>query len=194
MAFFPANYGESRAFYANATDSNRTPSLKQPSSPRSSNEGRNEGRNEEHTQTWRDVPGLDDIHKQERMKDAERHQIYLMKENEMKKKQAEKQRYMTAHVERLERQNPGPAIDVPPQSEPSRAQDPTINRPGIGLLGEGEKSDYDVYDTDFHGGKKKSRTKRKKSRTKKMKSRTKKRKSKTKKIKSISKKMKSKRR
>ena len=190
MAFFPANYGDSRAFYDNATDSSRTPLLKQPSLPRSSNKGSNE----EQSQTWRDVPGLDEIHEKERMKDAERHQIYLMKEKEMKKKQAEKQRYMTANIERLERQNPGPAIDVPPQSEPSRAQDPTINRPGIGLLGEGEKSDYDVYDTDFHGGKKKSRTKRKKSRTKKMKSRTKKRKSKTKKIKSISKKMKSKRR
>lgn len=159
MAFFPANYGESRAF----------------SLPR--------GSNEEHTQTWRDVPGLDDIHKQERMKDAERHQIYLMKEKEMKKKQAEKQRYMTANIERLERPNPGPAIDVPPQYEPSRSQYPA-KRPGIGLLGEGEKSDWDVYDTDFHGGKKKSRTKRKKSRAKKNKSRSKKTKSRSKKMKS----------
>jgi hypothetical protein len=164
MAFFPANYGESRAF----------------TSPRSGNE--------EHTQTWRDVQGLDEIHQQERMKDEERHKIYLMKEKEMKKKQQEKQRYMNTHVERLERSNPGPAINVPPQYEPSRAQDPTLNRPGIGLLGEGEKSDYDVYDTHFHGGKNKSKTNKKKSRTNKKKSRTNKKKSRINKKKSRSKK------
>lgn len=107
-----------------------------------------------------------------------------MKEKEMKKKQADKQRYMTAHVERLERPNPGPAIDVPPQSEPSRAQDPTINRPGIGLLGKGENIKWDVYDTGFYGGKKKSRSKKNKSRSKKNKSRTKKMKSRSKKTKS----------
>ena len=180
MAFFPANYGEWRAHYDNATDSSRTPLLKQPSLPRSSNKGSNE----EQSQTWRDVPGLDEIHEKERMKDAERHQIYLMKEKEMKKKQADKQRYMTAHVERLERPNPGPAIDVPPQSEPSRAQDPTINRPGIGLLGKGENIKWDVYDTGFYGGKKKSRSKKNKSRSKKNKSRTKKMKSRSKKTKS----------
>jgi hypothetical protein len=75
---------------------------------------------------------------------------------------------MKENSERLLRQNTHPRLDVPRQPQSWMNIDNT-NKPGIGLLGKGEENDYDVYDTEFHGGKKGTKRSRKTKQTRKTK-------------------------
>jgi len=121
-------------------------------------------KSEDNSETWKDVPDLAEVHEAERLKDSANHSDYLKKDKAVKVRMKAKDKYMQENSEMLLRQNIKPRINVELQTQPSRAEDPSIDRPGIGLLGKGEKNDYDVYDTEFHGGKKKKTRKNKKSR------------------------------
>jgi hypothetical protein len=95
--------------------------------------------------------------------DKEDHQIFLKNEAEMKKRQKERDTYMKTFGESLLVGNKFPTAVVPKQIYPPIY---TVKKSGIGLLNKGVKSDYDIYDTDFHGGviktiKTKRKTKRK---------------------------------
>lgn len=156
MAFFPPNYGDSKIYN---TSHNNT----------------QDDEVEDLSLTWHDAAeDLEDLHKTERIKDIANHSEYLKREKAFKNKMKEKARYMEDNSEKLLRNNPGPGINIPLQSEPSRAQNPSIYRPGIGLLGKGEENDYDVYDTEFHGGKKKHIRRSKKTKRSKRSRKTKK--------------------
>uniref|UniRef100_A0A6C0K1F4 Uncharacterized protein n=1 Tax=viral metagenome TaxID=1070528 RepID=A0A6C0K1F4_9ZZZZ len=124
-------------------------------------------KSEDNSGTWKDVPDLVEVHEAERLKDSVNHSEYLKREKSVKVRMKAKNKYMQKNSEMLLRQNIKPRINVKVQTQPSRAEDPSIDRPGIGLLGKGEKNDYDVYDTEFHGGKKKkTRRNRKNKRAK----------------------------
>jgi hypothetical protein len=124
-------------------------------------------KSEDNSGTWKDVPDLAEVHEAERLKDSANNSEYLKREKAVKVRMKAKDKYMQENSEMLLRQNIKPRINVELQTQPSRAEDPSIDRPGIGLLGKGEKNDYDVYDTEFHGGKKKkTRRNRKNKRAK----------------------------
>jgi hypothetical protein len=131
-------------------------------------------KSEDNSETWKDVPDLAEVHEAERLKDSANHSDYLKRDKALKVRMKAKDKYMQENSEMLLRQNIKPRINVELQTQPSRAEDPSIDRPGIGMLGKGEKNDYDVYDTEFHGGKKKKTRKNKKSRKTKKAKKTKK--------------------
>lgn len=120
-------------------------------------------KSEDNSETWKDVPDLAEVHEAERLKDSANDSEYLKREKALKVRMKAKDKYMQENSEMLLRQNIKPKINVELQTQPSRAEDPSIDRPGIGLLGIGEKNDYDVYDTEFHGGKKKKTRKARKN-------------------------------
>jgi hypothetical protein len=95
---------------------------------------------------------LSDIHESERIRDKEKHNKYLKNEKVFEDRMKLKHEFMKANSERFMLPNEQ-ALSVPTQPQSWMDIDNSY-KPGIGLLGKGEKNDYDVYDTDFHGGKK----------------------------------------
>jgi len=151
MAFFPPNYGDSK-MYSNSRKS------KTGVAPPSQVE-----EDEDISLTWYDAPqDLTDIHETERLKDQSKQSEYLKREKVFEDRMKAKDKYMQENSERLLRLNMKPRLDVPRQP-PSWMKVDTSYKPGIGLLGKGEENDYDAYDTDFHGGKKKRTRKSRKT-------------------------------
>ena len=151
MAFFPPNYGDSK-MYSNSRKS------KTGVAPPSQVE-----EDEDISLTWYDAPqNLTDIHEGERLKDESNHSEYLKREKVFEDRMKAKDQYMQENSERLLRLNMKPRLDVPRQP-PSWMKVDASYKPGIGLLGKGEENGYDVYDTDFHGGKKKRTRKSRKT-------------------------------
>jgi hypothetical protein len=149
MAFFPPNYGDSQMYNTSRKSKNETP-LSQIDE-------------DDDSLTWYDAPqDLSDIHEAERVKDISKHSEHLKREKAFENKMATKDKYMKANIERLLRQNVEPRFDVPLQPNSWMKID-TSHKPGIGLLGKGEDNDYDVYDNDFHGGKKRKNKRSKKN-------------------------------
>uniref|UniRef100_A0A6C0HQ17 Uncharacterized protein n=1 Tax=viral metagenome TaxID=1070528 RepID=A0A6C0HQ17_9ZZZZ len=147
MAFFPVNYGDSRMHQY----------------PIEKNDH----------ESWHDAfQSLSDIHESERIRDKEKHNKYLKNEKVFEDRMKLKDEFMKANSERFMLPNEQ-ALSVPTQPQSWMDIDNSY-KPGIGLLGKGEKNDYDVYDTDFHGGKKGKTKKTKKTKTKKTKTKTKK--------------------
>jgi hypothetical protein len=136
MAFFPVNYGDSRM--------HQYPIEK-----------------DDH-ESWHDAfQSLSDIHESERIRDKEKHNKYLKNEKVFEDRMKLKDEFMKANSERFMLPNEQ-ALSVPNQPQSWMDIDNSY-KPGIGLLGKGEKNDYDVYDTDFHGGKKGNTKKTKKT-------------------------------
>lgn len=117
---------------------------------------------EDTTLTWHDAPqDLADIHNDERLKDESKHSEYLKREKVFEDRMNAKDKYMQKNGEQLLRPSIKPSLNVPRQPQSWMNID-TSYKPGIGLLGKGKENDYDVYDTDFHGGKKRKTIKNKK--------------------------------
>jgi hypothetical protein len=117
---------------------------------------------ENNSLTWHDAPlDLVDIHEAERIKDRERHNKYIKREKTYESDMKAKDQHMKENFERLMRPS-SRRYNVPRQPETFMPID-TSNKPGIGLLGKGEENDWDIYDNDFHGGKKKQTRKSRKN-------------------------------
>lgn len=155
MAFFPPNYvGDPNVRYASHKSKKEIPLTPIEE-------------DEDTSLTWHDAPlDLADIHEAERIKDRERHYKYLKREKAFESDMKAKDQYMKENSERLMRPYINPRLYVPRQPETFMPID-TSNKPGIGLLGKGEENDWDIYDNDFHGGKKK-RSRRKTKRSKRL--------------------------
>ena len=150
MAFFPPNYGDSKMYNTSRKTINKTPIHKL-------------DEEEDTSLTWHDAPqDLAEIHEAERIKDERRHAEYLKREKAFETNMKLKDQYMKENSENLLRQNTHPRLDVPRQPQSWMNID-TSYKPGIGLLGKGEEPGYDVYDTDFHGGKKRKTRKTRKT-------------------------------
>jgi len=135
-------------------------------------ESKNESKNE--YDDWSDEEEtLRDIHETEIIKDRAKHAAFLKNEKEENDNTNANNNYFTLHAELANKEYPYPyPYHVAQLLQSPRAQAPSINeKPGIGLLGIGEENDYDVFDTDFHGGKtrrkNKSRSRKNKSRSRK---------------------------
>jgi len=150
MAFFPPNHGDSKMYYTSRKTKNETPIHRL-------------DEEEDTSLTWHDAPqDLSDIHEAERIKDETRHANYLKREKVIENKMKLKDQYMKENIENLSRPYAEPKLNVPRQPQSWMNID-TSYKPGIGLLGKGEETGYDVYDTDFHGGKKRKSKKTRKS-------------------------------
>jgi hypothetical protein len=161
MAFFPPNHGDSKMYYTSRKTKNKPPIHRL-------------DEEEDTSLTWHDTPqDLYDIHEAERIKDETRHANYLKREKVIENKMKLKDQYMKENIENLLRPYVEPKLNVPRQPQSWMNID-TSYKPGIGLLGKGEETGYDVYDTDFHGGKKRKTRKTKSSKKTKKAKRTRK--------------------
>lgn len=138
MAFFPVNYGDSKMHYT---------------SHKSKGEINQPPIEDDDSLTWHDAfQSLGNIHEAERIKDKKRHAEYLKSEKVFEDRMKLKDEFMKANNEKFMQPNEK-SLTVPNQPKTWMDIDNSY-KPGIGLLGKGEENDYDVYDTDFHGGRK----------------------------------------